>query len=78
MNNLQLALSIGIPSLLVVLSWINNNTRLSRLESASDMNNRRMDDLQRSMHSDMLSFQAAVLGELANMRERLASVEAHR
>ncbi len=78
MNDLQPALSIGLPSLLVILSWIHNNARLSRVEAASDATNRRMDELQRSMHSDMLTFRAAVLGELANMRERLASAEAHR
>ncbi len=78
MNNLQSALSIGLPSLLIILSWIHNNTRLSRVGAASDATNRRMDDLQRSMHSDMLSFQAAILGELANMRERIATAEAHR
>ena len=78
MNNLQSVLSISLPSLLVILSWIHNNTRLSRVEAASDATNRRMDELQRSMHNDMLSFQAAILGELANMRERIATAEAHR
>jgi hypothetical protein len=78
MTNAQFALSVSIPSLLVILSWIHNNTRLSRLEAASDAGMRRMDELQRSLHNDMLSFQAAVMGEIANMRERIAVVEARR
>ena len=85
MTNAQLVLSIGIPSLLVILSWLHNNTRLTRLEALMDSTTHRMDDLQRSMselqrglHNDMLSFQSAILGEIANMRERLAVVEARR
>jgi hypothetical protein len=78
MTNVQFLLSIGIPSVLVILSWISNNTRLSRLETASDALQRRMDDFQRGMHNDMLSFQAALLGEMANLRERVAAVEARR
>ena len=89
MTNAQFALSVSIPRLLVILSWIHNNTRLSRLELASDVSNRRMDDLhremqsemrelQRGLHNDMLSFQSAILGEIANIRERVSVVEARR
>jgi hypothetical protein len=33
MTNLQLLLTIGIPSLLVVLSWMSNNKRLDKIEA---------------------------------------------
>jgi hypothetical protein len=32
MTNLQLLLTIGIPSLLVVLSWLSNNARFAAIE----------------------------------------------
>jgi hypothetical protein len=77
MTNAQFALFVSIP--------IHNNTRLGRLEVASDVGMRRMDELQRSMsdlqrrlHNDMLSFPSAILGEIANIRERVAVVEARR
>ncbi len=43
MTNLQLLLSIGIPSVLVILSWISNNQRLSRLEAGLDRTNGRLE-----------------------------------
>ena len=36
MTNIQLLLSIGIPSMLIVLSWINNNSRFDRIEKRLD------------------------------------------
>jgi tetrahydromethanopterin S-methyltransferase subunit G len=36
MTNLQLLLTIGIPSLLVVLSWLSNNARFAALEKRLD------------------------------------------
>ena len=78
----QFLLSGLIPSVLVVLSWIHNNTRLSRLEAGLDATNhriedtnRRMDDLVRGFHTDMMSFQASILEAIFQIRERLAVVE---
>jgi len=42
MTNLQLLLTIGIPSLLVVLSWMSNNARFAAVD-------KRIDDLDRKM-----------------------------
>ncbi len=36
MTNLQLLLTIGIPSLLVVLSWMSNHSRFAALEKRID------------------------------------------
>ncbi len=36
MTNLQLLLTIGIPSLLVALSWLSNNARFAALEKRLD------------------------------------------
>ena len=83
MNDTQLALSIGIPSLLVILSWIHNNTRLARLESSSDATNRRvdetnrrLDDLIRGINTDMNSLRDSIHRDMIGLHERLAAVEA--
>jgi len=85
MTVVETVLTSSIPSVLVILSWIHNNTRLSRLELSLDSANRRIDEVQRDMHdlrreihNDMLSFQASVLGEIASIRERIAVVESVR
>ncbi len=43
MTDIQLLLSIGVPSLLVVLSWLSNNSRLGRAESRLDAMDKRLD-----------------------------------
>ena len=50
-TNLQLLLSIGIPSLLVVLSWINNNHRFTAIEKRLDDHDRRFVALENRMES---------------------------
>ena len=90
MNDFQLALSIGIPSLLVILSWIHNNIRLSRLVSSLDTanrrvdetnrrideTNRRFDDLIRGINADMSSLRDSIHRDMIGLHERLATVEA--
>jgi hypothetical protein len=46
MTNPQLVLSTGIPSVLGILSWPDDNMRLTRLEALVDSATRRMDELQ--------------------------------
>ena len=73
--NTQFILSFAIPSVLVILSWIHNNTRLSRLEAGLGTTNKRMDDMIRSFHSDMMNFQATLLEAVFQIRERVTVVE---
>ena len=73
--NTQFILSFSIPSVLVILSRIHNNTRLSRLESGQDSANRRMDDMVRGFHNDMMSFQASILEAVFQIRERVTAAE---
>jgi hypothetical protein len=47
MTNTQLWLSIGIPSLLIVLSWINNNSRFDRIEKRLDAHDAKFDQIDR-------------------------------
>ena len=39
--NLQAYLTVSVPSVLVILSWIHNNSRLNRLEAGQDALNKR-------------------------------------
>ena len=69
--NAQLVLTVSIPSILVILSWIHNNTRLSRLENGQDNANKRLDEMVRGFHNDMMSFQASMLEAVFQIRERV-------
>ena len=71
MTNLQLLLSIGIPSLLIVLSWITNNSRLDRIEKRLDAQDSRFNELQASNHRDALE----ILRSMTALHERVAVVE---
>ncbi len=84
--NTQFILSFSIPSVLVILSWIHNNTRLTRLESRMesglgaldkrvDETNRRTDTMLSGFHNDRMSFQATLLEAVFQMRERVTAVE---
>lgn len=78
MTDLQLVLTISIPSLLVILSWIQNNSRLGRLEAGEDANNKRIDDLLRIHHSDMLTLVGevnALRDEISRLCERISLLE---
>jgi len=54
MTNLQLLLSIGIPSLLIVLSWITNNSRFDRIEKRLDLHDARFNEILAATHRDAL------------------------
>jgi uncharacterized protein YdcH (DUF465 family) len=85
MTNEQLLLTIGIPSLLVVLSWINNNSRFDGIDKRLDGHDARFDRadarfdrvdakierLTESTRSDALM----IMKELTELHERVAVVE---
>lgn len=82
MTNTQLLLSIGIQSLLILVSWVTNNTRFDRIEKRLDGHDARfdrMDDkfsakidgLQSANHKDALE----ILRQLTAVHERIAVVE---
>jgi hypothetical protein len=82
MSNVQLLLSIGIPSLLIVLSWINNNSRFERIERRLDDHDRRFEKMDErfnerfdqviaSTHKDSLE----ILRAMFSIHERMAVVE---
>jgi hypothetical protein len=79
MTNLQLLLTIGIPSLLVVLSWMSNNSRLSVHDKRFDDMERRFNDVERRFN-DVISEQhrdaLEIMRNMTALHERVAVVEA--
>jgi len=47
MTNLQLLLTIGIPSLLVVLSWMSNNARFAAIDKQFDRIDQKFEAIDR-------------------------------
>ena len=71
MTNLQLLLSIGIPSLLIVFSWVNGNLRADRLDKRMDKFDERLDQLRDAGHRDALE----IMRSMTALHERVAVVE---
>ncbi len=78
MTNLQLLLTIGIPSLLVVLSWLSNHSRFAALEKRMDAIDRKVEamefrfqDVISAQHRDSLE----ILRNMTALHERVAVVE---
>ena len=75
MNNIQLYLSIGIPTLTVILAWLSNRSDLNRLNDKVDaMNERlsgRIDAAIDAHHKDNL----ALMGYMIPLHERMAKLE---
>ena len=79
MTNIQLLLSIGIPSMLVVLAWLSNNSRLNRVEQRLDRVDQRFDRVDQrfesvidASHRDALE----IMRSMTAVHERVAVVEA--
>ena len=47
MTNLQLLLTIGIPSILVVLTWLSNNQRFNAIDQRFNAVDHRFDQMER-------------------------------
>jgi hypothetical protein len=87
MTNLQLLLTIGIPSLLVILSWVQQSSRLSRLEASTDKGfeavdrkfeavERRFEAFRDSIHGEMVALRDSIHRDMVPLHERVAIVEA--
>ena len=64
MTNVQLYLSIGIPSVLVVLAWIHSISRINRLETTTDEGFKQLAALRDIVYRQMI-----------DVHERVARVE---
>jgi hypothetical protein len=73
MTNLQLLLTIGIPSFLVILSWLSNNARLAAHDKRFEDMSKRFDDVISAQHKDALE----IMRNMTALHERVAVVEAN-
>ena len=71
MTNLQLLLTICIPSLLVVVSWLSNNVRLSRVEAEIISLRNEQINIRTEHHRDALE----LLRSMTQIHDRTATVE---
>jgi hypothetical protein len=86
MNNMQLYLTIGIPTLTVLLAWLSNRSDINRLNDRVDSMDRRLSDRIDNMtqrlsgridasieahHKDNL----ALMGYMVPLHERMAKLE---
>ncbi len=70
MTNLQLLLSIGVPSFVVIAGWLQTNARLSRLESTTDAG---LERLYKVMDQRF----AQVDARFAHIESHLEQIDAH-
>jgi hypothetical protein len=68
MNNTQLYLSIGVPTLTVILAWLSNRSDINRL-------NDKVDRLGDSLRAEMIAFRREVHADLIMLHERVVKVE---
>jgi len=79
MNNTQLYLSIGIPTLTVILAWVSNRSDINRLNDKMDklgeaLRNEML-SFRREVASEMIAFRREVHGDLIMLHERVVKVE---
>jgi hypothetical protein len=75
LNNVQLYIAVSIPSVLVILGWLSNNTRLAavgeRIDAVGSTLAGKMDRLEAKMDRRF----DGVLDGIGSLRERVAVVE---
>jgi hypothetical protein len=75
MTNLQLLLTICIPSLLIVLSSLQQSARMTRLESAFDKSSDSVDHKFDAMRSELVALRDSIHRDMVSLLERIAIVE---
>ena len=75
MNNIQLYLSIGVPTFAVLLAWLSNRSDLNRLADRLDGKIERLDakldKLTEQQHKDAMMLQSYMIP----LHERMARLE---
>ena len=89
MNNLQLFLTIGVPTFAVLLAWLSNRSDIHRLADRIDKVSERMDKvsekidaqmiaLRREVHDDFVAFRKEITADLLLLHERVVRVETNK
>jgi hypothetical protein len=76
MNDTQLYLSIGIPTLTVILAWLASRADLHREVDKLDRRLDRMEGRLDSLNSEMIALRRDIYGEMVALHERMARLEA--
>ena len=75
MNNTQLYLSIGVPTLTVILAWLSNRSDISRLNDKvarlAETLRAEMSAIRGDHHKDNM----ALMGYMVPLHERMAKLE---
>lgn len=71
MNNLQLYIAIGIPSLLVVLNIIQSQRLSDKVDRVAERLNDKIDRLGEQQHKDSMALQSYMIP----LHERMARLE---
>ncbi|HZL27402.1 MAG TPA: hypothetical protein VFC39_12835 [Acidobacteriaceae bacterium] len=79
MNNTQLYLTIGIPTLTVILAWLSNRSDINRLndkmDRLGDTLRGEIDKMGNSLRAEMIAFRREVHEDLLMLHERVVKVE---
>ena len=89
MNNIQLYLTIGIPTITVVLAWLSsrsdNNRTNDKIDRVSEMLNAKMDREGASIRAEIIAMRndhhkdnMALMGYMVPLHERMAKLESER
>jgi hypothetical protein len=77
MNNTQLYLIIGIPTMTVILAWLSNRSDINRV-------NDKLDRLAETLRAEMTALRTdhhkdnmALMGYMVPLHERMAKLESH-
>lgn len=86
MNNTQLYLSIGVPTLTVILAWLSNRSDINRLSDKVDrmgeVLNGKIDNQGTSLRAELTAIRndqhkdnMALMGYMVPLHERMAKLE---
>jgi hypothetical protein len=75
MNNTQLYLSIGIPTLTVILAWLSSRSDLNRLNDKVYRLTESLRAEMTSMRNDHHKDNLALMGYMVPLHERMAKLE---
>ena len=79
MSNMQFYFAMGVPSVLVILAWLQANQRAARLETTVDslaLNLRNeVGNLAKDMRSEMITLRDSIHRDMVPLHERMARLE---
>ncbi len=82
MNNTQLYLTIGIPTLTVILAWLSSRFDINRVNDKVDRLKDKVEHLAESLRSEMTALRndhhkdnLALMGYMVPLHERMAKLE---